>query len=88
MDALILLRLWVSQQLAALRDARRDLVASGAVLVGWALITLALSRVARSDVVWPLSAGVVLLFAAGGVKQLGLLFWHGLHWLTSEESNG
>lgn len=77
----------------ALRDAwasfgavRAELLVSLGLLLGWALVTLALGRIARPDVVWPLSAGVAA-FSLCGWKFLLQLLREGLYMLT-RDANG
>jgi hypothetical protein len=71
----------VREHLSVLAAARAELAIVVAVLCGWALVTLAIARVIRPDVVWPLSAGLFLL-ALCGVQWLGTIIWAGLYQLT------
>lgn len=50
---------------AAIASVRAELLVSCAMLLGWALVTLALGRIGRPDVVWPFSAGAALLGLCG-----------------------
>jgi hypothetical protein len=82
-DALVAARRVVRTHLATVIGARAELAQALAILAGWALVTLAVARVARPDVTWPLSAGLLLL-SLSGVKWLGNLFWNGLYHLTRD----
>ena len=60
-----------------------EILTAIALLVGWLLVTLALARVLRGDVVWPLSLGL-LLFSAAGWRLFGAIVLHGLYALSKE----
>jgi hypothetical protein len=77
------LRRAVAGWLAVLTPVRAELCVSFVVLAAWALVTLAISRLVRPDVVWPLSAGC-LLFALSGVRFLWTIARDGLYQLTRE----
>lgn len=60
---------------------RAELLVSAAMLCGWALVTLAIARLVRPDVVWPLSAGLAVL-ALCGWRFLLQIARDGLYMLT------
>ena len=70
----------------ALAGVRAELLVSLGMLAGWALVTLALGRITRPDVVWPLSAGLAVL-ALCGWKFLLQVVREGLYILT-RDANG
>lgn len=60
-----------------------ELAVACALLVGWLLVTLAVARLLRGDVVWPLSLGL-LLFSAAGWRLFGAIALHGLYALSKD----
>jgi hypothetical protein len=78
---------FVRAQFAAALAARAELAQSIALLAGWALVTLGVARIVRPDVVWPLSAGLLLLLVCG-VEWIADIFWHGLYQLTRDGLDG
>lgn len=51
--------------MAFIRRYLAELLLSLALLAGWTLITLAIARLWRPDVVWPLSYGLLFLSVSG-----------------------
>ena len=75
------LRLLARGVVASTVALRAELLVSLAMLAGWALVTLAIGRLVRPDVVWPLSAGLAVL-ALCGWKFLLQIARDGLYILT------
>ena len=75
------LRILVRGLAASTVALRAELLVSLAMLSGWALVTLAVARIVRPDVVWPLSAGLAVL-ALCGWKFLLQIARDGLYILT------
>ena len=64
--------------------AAGELAVGVAFIAGWLLVTLALAHLTRrSDVVWPLSIGL-LLFSAAGWRLFGAIALHGLYALSKD----
>lgn len=66
-----------------LRTYAAELLAAAALLAGWLLITLAIARLVRPDVVWPLSLGILCL-AGPGRRILSTIAREGLYALTKD----
>lgn len=65
----------------AVWDSRAELLASFALVAGWILVTSAIARIARPDVVWLASAGLFLL-SLFGWRFLFEIAGKGLYTLT------
>jgi hypothetical protein len=89
---LTVLRTHARATLARIRAiATRGLAAFGpeaavaiAIVWGWAFITLGIARIARPDVVFPLSIGLLLMSLAGW-RIFVTLVWHGLYVLIASD---
>lgn len=60
-----------------------ELAVAAALLAAWLLVTVAIARMLRGDIVWPLSLGL-LLFSAAGWRLFGAIALHGLYALSKE----
>lgn len=71
---------------AALRDYRREILVSLAVLGGWTLLTWGVASLLVWQV-WPISFGVLLL-ALAGFRFLGTIATRGLYVLSGADLDG
>lgn len=78
---LIIARAWARQTLARITPWRGEVAVATAFFAGWLLITLAIARIRRPDIVWPLSTGI-LLFALCGYGFLFRIVRDGLYAMT------
>ena len=62
------------------KQARGELLTGIGWLSGWSALTVYAVTLWGFGIVW-LSAGL-LLIGVSGIRPLGLLFWHGLHFLS------
>lgn len=78
------LGVWSRGAARALWRVKAELLLGLAIMAGWALVTLGISRVARADVVWPLSGGLFSLSLAGW-RLLWQIAAQGFYALTRPE---
>lgn len=71
----------VAQLLASAWKARAALLHALAIMLGWALLTAGVARLAPSDVTWLVSGGLFFLSVAGW-GHLRMLFVVGLYTLS------
>ena len=77
----------LTRAVSPLKAAQAEVLTALCFVAGWLLVTLGLAHLARPDVVWPLSLGL-LGFSLGGWKLLYTLVSDGLYALTRKVSNG
>lgn len=61
-----------------IKTIRGEILTSFALFAGWILVTLAIARIVRPDVVWPASSGLFLLSLCGW-RLLYAIASHGLY---------
>jgi hypothetical protein len=60
-----------------------ELLTAASALVGWGLLTFALSSI-LGWIVWPVSGGLLALSLVGW-RMVGIIAWSGLYALTRDE---